>query len=45
MTLALPDGDSQTVKDGKQVNLANVKTGDDVTVQYAEAMALNVTEG
>ena len=45
VTLALPDGTSQTVKVGKQVNLANVKTGDDVTVQYAEAMALNVTKG
>lgn len=44
-TLALPDGTSQAIKVGKQVNLGNFKTGDDVTVEYAEAMALTVTKG
>lgn len=44
-TLALPDGTSQTIKVGKQVNLGNFKSGDDITVEYAEAMALTVTKG
>ncbi len=45
VTLALPDGTSQTIKVSKNVDLAKVKNGSNVTVQYAEAMALTVTKG
>jgi len=42
VTLTLPDGSTETVKAGKQVDLSGVKPGDDVTVQHTEALAITV---
>jgi len=42
VTLALPDGTSKTVKARKQINLAGVKIGDNVTVQHTESLAITV---
>jgi Cu/Ag efflux protein CusF len=42
VTLQFVDGTIRTIKAGKQVNLSGVKPGDDVTVQYTEAMALTM---
>ena len=40
--LLFPDGSSRTVKVGKKVNLNNVDIGDSVTVQVAEALAIEL---
>ncbi len=42
VTLQLPDGSSKQVKVGKQVNLAAVPLGTDVTVQVSKGLALSV---
>jgi Cu/Ag efflux protein CusF len=43
VTLQLPDGQTKTFKvHSKKVDLSKVKPGDDVTVRYAEAVAINV---
>jgi len=42
VTLSLPDGTSETVKAGKQVDLSRVKVGDSVTVQHTESLAITV---
>lgn len=42
VTFELPDGTSKRVKVGKQVNLAAVRRGDDVTVQVGEGLAISV---
>jgi hypothetical protein len=42
VTLSLPNGTSKRVKAGKQVNLAAVKVGDNVTVQHTESLAITV---
>ncbi len=42
VTLQFVDGKSRTMRVGKQVNLANVQVGDDVTVQVTEAIAVDV---
>jgi hypothetical protein len=42
VTLSLPDGTSETVKAGKQVDLSRVKVGDTVTVQHTESLAITV---
>ena len=42
VTLLLPDGSSKKVKVGKQVNLAAVQLGENVTVQVSEGLAISV---
>jgi hypothetical protein len=42
VTLQFVDGTTKKFKVGKRVNLADVKVGDDVTVQIAEALAVDV---
>jgi hypothetical protein len=42
VTLELPDGSKPTVKAGKQVDLSGIKVGDNVTVQYAESVAITM---
>lgn len=42
VTFDLPDGSSKTVKVGKQVDLASVMPGDNVTVQMSEGLTLSV---
>jgi len=44
VTLETPDGRSQTVKVGPDINLANVNPGDDVGVRLTRAIAITVTE-
>jgi hypothetical protein len=41
--LQTPDGSSQTVKVGPDINLANVSPGDDVGVRATRAIAIEVT--
>jgi hypothetical protein len=40
VTLQFVDGTKKILTAGKQVNLANVKVGEDLTVQVAEALAI-----
>ncbi len=42
VTLTGPEGKSKTIKVAKQVNLKEVKKGDDVVVRYTEALAILV---
>lgn len=42
VTFALPEGATKQVKVGKQVNLAAIKVGDNVTVQVSEGLAISV---
>jgi hypothetical protein len=42
VTLQFADGTTKTLKVGKKVNLADVKVGEDVTAQVAEAVAIVV---
>jgi hypothetical protein len=42
VTLKLPDGSSERVRAGEQIDLSAVKPGDDVTVRYSEALAVSV---
>jgi hypothetical protein len=42
VTLQFADGTTKTVKVGKQVNLAQVKPGQDVTAQVSQGLALSV---
>src|SRR5262245_13397610 len=43
VTLQLPDGQSKSFKvHNKKVDLSNVKPGEDVTIGYAESVAINV---
>jgi hypothetical protein len=44
VTLLFPDGSSKQVKVGKQVNLAAVQLGTDVTLQVSEGLALSVVK-
>jgi hypothetical protein len=44
VTLQLPDGSTRRVKVGKQVNLAAVQPGDNVTVQLTEGLAITVVK-
>jgi hypothetical protein len=44
VTLQFADGTTKTVKVGKQVNLANVKPGQDVTAQVSQGVALAVVK-
>ena len=44
VTLSLPDGTSKRFKVGKQINLANVKVGENVTVRYTESLAVSVVK-
>ena len=43
VTLQLVTGEKRTIKVGPNVNLANVKPGDDVGVQLTEAIAISVS--
>lgn len=42
VTFDLPDGSNKTVKVGKQVDLASVMPGDNVTVQMSEGLTVSV---
>lgn len=42
VTLALPDGTTKGVRAGSRVDLNTLKPGDNVTVRYTEAVAINV---
>lgn len=42
VSLKLPDGSTKSLKVGKNVNLAVVKVGDNVTIRHTEAMAIVV---
>ena len=44
VTLQFPEGISRKVKVGKQVNLAAVRPGDDVTIQLSEGFAISVAK-
>jgi hypothetical protein len=44
VTLQMPDGTSETVTAGPDVNLANVSVGDSVGVRLTRAIAITVTE-
>jgi hypothetical protein len=42
VTLALPDGSTEQIKAGEQVDLSAVKPGDNVIVRHTEALAVSV---
>jgi hypothetical protein len=42
VTLALPDGSTEQVRAGGQIDLSAVKPGDDVTVRHTQAVAISV---
>jgi Cu/Ag efflux protein CusF len=42
VTLQLPDGTTKTVQAGKSVDLSKVRAGDDIVIQYTEAVAIVV---
>jgi len=44
VALRFVDGTTKTLKVGKNVNFADLKSGDAVTVQVAEALAISVTK-
>lgn len=43
VTVQFVDGTTKTLRASRDINLAKVKVGDDVTVQVAESVAVNVT--